>query len=552
MPEKNNQNQLAYLLGLILVLIFVVVFIWLFGTRLTLGFTDNAYHLAVAEGFSRAGGITTWDFWNSLPFGRPQNYPPLFHLILADLLKIGFSTEVALKLMMEIFVVGGLALFAFGISKIYNWRVAFWSVLILSVSVRFICASVTIMPSSMVLFLSPLLFHLFMSKKWVSYIVLLILMLYLHLFVPLIILFSLALYSLLFERKMFLTGLKASLIALALYSPWIIHIFLNGIKNIKYFDLTYPILRYQTAPLINIIFVSLFIVSLIFLIAKKKLIKVDYFFIILLGFFLVMAFLATERTLSGHLWVFIALFTALFFDRFLGKIATLPYLIFIIFTFALYLMPGLIYDRGFYIDFSQVTFTKIILGDAYSATSLEEESQKIFSDIKNNSKSGESIGTALSYFKGNTLDKGEYQSSVSMFLASNANRPTINLYQPEYFYRPLPNLSKARLVLLNERATNLTPQYFTDFGYSSQGAIELTKTIKENFLLTSTYESNLWRFTENMDIEADLSKDVYLYKKNEGSVIKETIPKFVFPFWLANSILVLFIGLLLFDNKKLK
>lgn len=530
------------LLGLFLILTLTTIFIWLFGTNLTLGFTDNAYHLAVAQGFTRAGGITTWDFWNSLPLGRPQNYPPLFHLIFADLLKIGFCPEIALKLMMELFVTGGLAFFALGIKKIYNIRVAFLSVLILAISVQFIGASATIMPSAMVLFLCPLLFYFLKEKKWINYTVILTLMFYLHLFLPFLILFALTLYIILFERKMFLSGLKASLVALVLYSPWLIHILLNGVNSIKYFDSSYQISRYQTSPQINLIFIGLALTSLLFLIIKKKLIKNDYFFLVLLTLFIILAFFATGRTLYGHLWIFIALFTALFLDRYLNKIDFLPYLTFVIFIFTIFSMPYLFFNENIHLNFDQPTVAKIISGSTFSKISKEDRFQKLFSEIKNNSKEGESIGTALVDFDGITLDKGEYQSSVAIYMAANTSRPTINLYQPEYFYRPLPDLSKARLVLLNEKAENLTPLYFNDFGYSSPKDVEITELIKNNFI----------QIDDDLQINSNSIKNIYLYKNKNNDVIKETVSGFVIPFWLANTLLGLMVGLIIFNARKNK
>lgn len=537
---KNSKLNNIYLLGLVLILILTALFIWIFGTNLTFGFTDNAYHLAVARGFTRAGGITTWDFWNSLPLGRPQNYPPLFHLIFADLLKIGFRPEIALKIMMEIFVTGGLALFALGIKKIYNIRVAFLCVLTLVLSIQFICASVTIMPSAMVLFLSPLLIYFFKEKKWVSYIAILTLMFYLHLFLPFIILFALAIYALFFQRKIFLQGLVASLVALILYSPWIIHIFLNNVNSIKYFDSNYQISRYQTSPQINLIFISLAIISLLLLFIKKKIIKHDYFFLILLAFFISLAFFATDRSISGHLWIFVALFTALFIDRFVNKKNLIPQLVLIIFGFTLFSMPYLFFGENIYLNFNQPTLTKIISGNVYSDISKEKKFQELFSEIINNSKDGEAIGTALLDFDGIKLDQGEYQSSAAIYLAANTNRPTINLYQPEYFYRPLPDLTKARLILLNETIDNLTPQYFNQFGYSEPKNIEITQSIKNDFI----------QINSDMRINSNSTKNIYLYKNKNNDVTKETVPKFVIPFWLANTILGILVGLIIIGTKR--
>ncbi len=44
-------------------------------------FLDSYYHLAVIQGFREAGGPVTHAFWEAAPEGHPHLYPPLFHLL---------------------------------------------------------------------------------------------------------------------------------------------------------------------------------------------------------------------------------------------------------------------------------------------------------------------------------------------------------------------------------------------------------------------------------------------------------------------------------------
>jgi hypothetical protein len=44
-------------------------------------FMDAYYHLSAMQGFADAGGWTGWSFWEAAPSGRPQLYPPLFHVL---------------------------------------------------------------------------------------------------------------------------------------------------------------------------------------------------------------------------------------------------------------------------------------------------------------------------------------------------------------------------------------------------------------------------------------------------------------------------------------
>ena len=44
-------------------------------------FVDVYYHMGVIRGFSQAGGVVLWDFWEYAPVGRPHVYAPLLHCI---------------------------------------------------------------------------------------------------------------------------------------------------------------------------------------------------------------------------------------------------------------------------------------------------------------------------------------------------------------------------------------------------------------------------------------------------------------------------------------
>ena len=54
-------------------------------------FVDIYYHLSVARGFSLAGGYVTTAFWEYAPVGRPHLYPPVLHVIMLGMSKLGLS-----------------------------------------------------------------------------------------------------------------------------------------------------------------------------------------------------------------------------------------------------------------------------------------------------------------------------------------------------------------------------------------------------------------------------------------------------------------------------
>ncbi|MBI3312385.1 MAG: hypothetical protein HYZ88_02545 [Candidatus Omnitrophica bacterium] len=60
-------------------------------------FLDPYYHLLVARQLIEAGGPIAYEWWEAAPVGRPHLYPPVLHLLLAGLLRIGCSPIGALQ-----------------------------------------------------------------------------------------------------------------------------------------------------------------------------------------------------------------------------------------------------------------------------------------------------------------------------------------------------------------------------------------------------------------------------------------------------------------------
>ena len=60
---------------------------------------DASYHLLIAQQIVDAGGVLTYEWWEWAPVGRPHLYPPVFHLLLAALLKFGCAPLTAIRLM---------------------------------------------------------------------------------------------------------------------------------------------------------------------------------------------------------------------------------------------------------------------------------------------------------------------------------------------------------------------------------------------------------------------------------------------------------------------
>ena len=58
---------------------------------------DPYYHLLIARQIVDAGGPITYEWWEHAPVGRPHLYPPVLHLLLALLLKIGVTPVAAMR-----------------------------------------------------------------------------------------------------------------------------------------------------------------------------------------------------------------------------------------------------------------------------------------------------------------------------------------------------------------------------------------------------------------------------------------------------------------------
>lgn len=533
MKKKLSINP--YIFYITLVLAFTAIFIWRFGTNLTLGYTDTAYHLATAQGFARAGGITAWDFWESLPIGRPHNYPPLFHVMLASLLKIGITPVISIKIMMEVAVCGGLLAYAWGLTKLFNIKVAFWSTLLLAFSLNFLRGSTTVMPATIIIFLVPALYYFLITKKWTNYSILLILMFYFHMFMPYLVLLSVVSYVIFFERKLLWKALFASFVSFVFYLPWLIHVLFSGIDYIKYFDSNYSLDRYRSYANGNLILMILLVSGIFF--GLKNLREEDkqkfYFLLLFLFSIAILSFFATDRTINGHLLVPAAAIVGLFLSS-----PKIPEKIFYPILFGILILifftPYFRFSKTnskFWID--QSTLCNFISpSETIGRTSREETLEPIIKILRNSEK-GENLLSLVKTFDGKPVDK-EYQVHISNYFDAFSGLSTANLYDPEVHHRPKPDLLQAKFLLTNLSPSEIGLAYLNNFGYSDP---DLAKKIQQNFYIASHYQ-------------IDENNFYYLLKNQRTNIISGEIPSFRFPLWLADLILFGFIGLLIIGAKK--
>ena len=86
----QKKFRLFFWLGFLFLLLLAIGLV--FNSEIvTTRFGDTTYHLLTAQGFARADGITLQSTWESLPDGRAQLYPPLYHVLLAGLVKLNLA-----------------------------------------------------------------------------------------------------------------------------------------------------------------------------------------------------------------------------------------------------------------------------------------------------------------------------------------------------------------------------------------------------------------------------------------------------------------------------
>lgn len=526
-------REFGYCFLIIATLSFLFFFIWIRGFNIPSSYTDISYHLSVSQAFARAGGIVTWDFWESLPLGRSHNYPPLFHTVLASLLRIGLTPTTSIKIMMELAVCGGLLAYTWGLTKLLNIKIAFWSLAALFASFHFVQLSATVMPATIVVLLAPALFYFALSSKWLSYSAMLILMFYLHLFVPYFILLSLFIYFLIFDIKRISPLVIFSTASFVFYLPWLTHVLLGGYEYIKYFNVNATNDMWNETVLINAAVLILFLSGVVLLFKNRKnLSKRYFFFLIAATLILSPSFLMASRLIDSHFLSFAAVLVGLT----LLTLWELKWRIGAIFLIATSFFVTPILKIG---ENSDIVLAKSSIREFVS---LKEEESKdpeirylnLLLALEKKSQPGDTITTLLTTFDGQTVDKN-YRLSISNIFASDSKLSTLNLRQPEIYHEPLPDITKTKFLLSDNSYFEINAETFKDYGY--ENAADIYSYFKKNFQILSSVP------TQN-------ETNLYLFINSATDVIKEKIPERHFPLVLADTIILILIGLIIFDNKK--
>ncbi len=143
-------------------------------------YMDIYYHLLTAWGFLQSGGYSGWDFWQYAPAGRVHIYPPLFHLILALFMKLGFS-QVILAKVSEILFPWLLLLVTWKFTrKNYSARLGFFVAVAFFSSFHFYLSLLNHLPSTVALILGVLSIGQLFKDRLIRCAILLALCFYTH------------------------------------------------------------------------------------------------------------------------------------------------------------------------------------------------------------------------------------------------------------------------------------------------------------------------------------------------------------------------------------
>ena len=126
--RRRNAYDLLAVLFLIICIILVLVNLSMYPVNL-----DIPYHMAVTKGFQEAGGVTTWDFWDYAPVGRPHIYPPLLHVVMSLMLDVGMSMELTATLLCLIMFPLILLCLWWAMRKLFGSRAALYALVLVGV-----------------------------------------------------------------------------------------------------------------------------------------------------------------------------------------------------------------------------------------------------------------------------------------------------------------------------------------------------------------------------------------------------------------------------------
>ena len=187
-------------------------------------FLDSFYHLTVIQGFRDAGGPVLHAFWEAAPEGRPHLYPPLFHLLFYPLSRLGASPLFLARFWSWASFPGFLLVAWTVLRQVATPRRACLTLISLATPYSFYLSTVNYLPATLVLAVGLGLMLALQKQRPLAGGILLALAFYLHAGFPWLLVLSLLLYGL-FDPPSQKTVFLILAIGLVGGAPWLLHLF---------------------------------------------------------------------------------------------------------------------------------------------------------------------------------------------------------------------------------------------------------------------------------------------------------------------------------------
>ena len=490
-------------------------------------FSDISFHLSAAQGFNRAGGLVTWDFWEAAPTGRPFIYPPAFQIFLSFLLTLGLPPLLIIKLVS--FLIYPLALFLVWSSakKLFKPLVAFLATIFLAHSFFFMVLATTTVPGTLVVALTPLALVFLERKKYWSVFFLLVIFWYSHMILPYFSVLALLAFGWFNQRQEFKKIILVVFGSYLVFLPWLFWILIN-LDYLKYLSVPSPFETGNSDAAFDLIIPFLsglgLLVSFIWW-REERLVQKLLPFLVWAFSMLIFIPYYPERFFNNAGLVPLVIFLAVFFYLILAKISHfwtkigIGALLFILFLVEILLVhlpeqkPTLKLVPAAWpllIRYAWAEQPDKNLGP-YTAGNL-----KLAQTIMAQSQVDDIFWSTTSVFEHLSYTPGT-QVIIANFFGSLTGRAVANARLPEFFspalWQPLP-INQAKLVLAELKQTPF---------WSGQRSVEEQK-ISE--ILASDFEL------------IGQNEILYLYKNKSSQVTKVVPVKPVVPSWLAYLILL--------------
>jgi len=328
------------------------------------------------------------------------------------------------------------------------------------------------------------------------------------------------------------------LLGYALYLPWLITILIRGKQYVKYLDPQYQII---TSPDLALYIDVLVIISAIFGIyifwKWKTLSTIQQdslnFFLILTSVFLAIAYSFPSRAVNGHAFVLMALFgsIAIVWCEQRIKYISLVYM-FLLTIGSLYLgiyfykqLPNFIMEKS--------SIATLFIPHNSNFNREDEAIDRVVALIKMNSSEHEPVATLTYQFMSRGVNPYQ-QIHVANYLASRANRPVVNMRQPEIHYRNQDNLANAKILITQEPFAQLD-SVISNIPISQKNG--LIKQIDSNYYLLEKIPLNLYTY-------------FYVYKNIQERGVEEQVEHAKVNLYLADLMIIILISLIVWDTKK--